>query len=184
MIDELPLNVSHTVDRAALRAAAEAAADAPIVAGPTVLAGRCPQGHLSPPHAATCRVCRAPMPPQEGFEMARPTLGTLRLSTGSVVTLDRGVVFGRAPDAPADAPERPHLVRLESPENDISRAHAEIVIDGWNVYVRDLGSTNGTAVTLPGQPPQRIRPHDLQLLEPGSTVTLADEVTFAFEVSG
>jgi hypothetical protein len=57
------------------------------------------------------------------------------------------------------------------------------VLDGWHVYVRDLGSTNGTVVTLPAQSPLRIRPHDLQLLEPGSVVSLADEVSFTFEVT-
>ena len=39
---------------------------------------------------------------------------------------------------------RPHLVRLASAENDISRNHAEVILEGWHVLVRDLGSTNGT----------------------------------------
>lgn len=174
-----PDNVGQTVDRAALRAALSE----PVVVGPTVLAGRCPAGHLSPPHAATCRVCNRPMPAQQAFEIPRPPLGVLRLSTGDVVTLDRGVLLGRAPSEPTGADERPHLVRLASPENDISRNHAEIVIDGWHVFVRDLGSTNGTTVTLPGQQPVRLRDNDLQLLESGAVVTLADEISATFEVS-
>jgi hypothetical protein len=183
VVDEAPSDVSRTIDRSALAAlAADSAADPPVV-GPTVLAGRCPNGHLSPPHAPICRVCRSSMPEQGGFEIARPALGVLRLSTGDVVSLDRGVILGRAPEAPADAAERPHAVRLVSPENDISRTHAEVVLDGWHVYVRDLGSTNGTVVTLPSQPPLRVRAHDLQLLESGTVVTLADEVSFTFEVT-
>lgn len=173
---------AHTIDRAALRAAM---AEAPTVAGgPTVLAGRCAAGHLSPAHAASCRVCGQPMPEQQAFEIPRPALGILRLSTGDVVTLDRGVLLGRAPSEPANLEERPHLVRLASPENDISRNHAEIVIDGWHVFVRDLGSTNGTTVALPGQQPVRLRQNDLQLLERGAVVTLADEVSATFEVTG
>jgi hypothetical protein len=162
---------------AAMKAAEEHAAT-----GPTVLAGRCPVGHLSAAHAAVCRVCGAAMPAQEGIEIARPPLGVLRLDTGDTVTLDRGVLIGRAPEAPADAEERPHLLRVVSPENDVSRNHAEIVLDGWHVYVRDLASTNGTTVTLPGGEPIRLRDRDLQLLEHGAMVTLADEVSCVFEV--
>jgi len=176
--EQLP-DVMQTIDRAALLAAAE-----PAPVGPTVLAGYCPAGHLSPPYAATCRVCRAPMPTdRDGFEISRPALGVIRLADGGSVTLDRGVLFGRAPEVPAGSEERPHLVRLVSPENDVSRNHAQIVIDGWHVYVKDLGSTNGTVVTLPGRPPVRLRPDDLQLLDPGSSITLADEVTVTFEVT-
>lgn len=179
VVDEAPADVSMTVDRAALRESAATSG------GPLVLAGRCPNGHLSPPHAPYCRACRAPMPPgQDGVEIVRPPLGVLRLSTGDVVTLDRGVLLGRAPEAVGGGEERPHLVRLVSPENDISRSHAEIVLDGWLVYVRDLNSTNGTVVTLPGQPPTRLRANDLQLLEHGALVTLADEVSVRFEVTG
>lgn len=177
-----PEDTGVTVDRSALRAAT---AEAPPVAGPTVLAGHCPAGHLSPPHAATCRICNAPMPQQDAFEIARPTLGVLRLSTGDVVNLDRGVLFGRAPAEPAEVDgERPNLVKLASPDNDISRNHAEVVLDGWHVFVRDLGSTNGTVVVLPGRAPNRLRADDLQLLEHGTVVTLADEVSFTFEVTG
>ena len=170
-------DVSATVNRAALRAATAAA-------GPTVLAGYCPSRHLSPPHAARCRVCAAPMPQQAPFEIARPALGVLRLETGEVITLDRGVVLGRSPEAPeGEGAERPHVVRLASPENDISRTHAEIVLDGWNVYLRDFGSMNGTVVTLPGHPPERLREHNPQLLESGAVITLADEVSLTFEVT-
>jgi hypothetical protein len=175
---ELVPDVMQTIDRAALLAAE------PAPVGPTVLAGHCPAGHLSPPYAATCRVCRAPMPSdRDGFEISRPALGVIRLADGGSVTLDRGVLFGRAPETPAGAEERPHLVRLVSPENDVSRNHAQIVIDGWHVYIKDLGSTNGTVVTLPGRAPVRLRPDDLQLLDHGSSITLADEVTVTFEVT-
>jgi hypothetical protein len=150
---------------------------------PTVLAARCADGHLSPANAGICRVCRAPMPAQEPFTVQRPLLGTLRFSTGDIVSLDKGVVMGRAPHSPiGDGRDRPHVMQLASPENDISRTHLEVSLDGWHVYVEDMGSTNGTAITLPGQPPQQLRAHDAQLIEPGTVVTLADEVSFTFEV--
>ena len=108
----------------------------------------------------------------------------MRLSSGDVVSLDRGVLLGRAPKVSGDptGPQRPHVLRLASPDNDISRNHAEVLLKGWQVMVRDLGSTNGTTVALPGQEPIRLRPNDPQVIEPGTVVTLADEISFTYEV--
>lgn len=149
-----------------------------------MLAVLCPAGHASPPHSSACRVCGRDIPPQQPFQTPRPSLGVLRLPTGDVVMLDRGVLLGRSPkvNADLDAGMQPHLVRVPSPENDISRNHVEIVLEGWHVLIRDLGSTNGTTVTLPGQLPVRLRPSDQQVLEPGTVITLADEVAITFEV--
>lgn len=158
------------------------AAPQPMMSVPTVLAARCPYGHLTPAHSATCRVCGYAVAPQEAYEIPRPPLGVLRLSTGDTITVDRGVLIGRAPSLPAGSSERPHLVQVSSPQHDVSRTHAEIVLDGWHVFVRDLGSTNGTTVTLPGQHPFRLRDGDLQLLEHGTLIVLADEIACAFEV--
>ena len=74
------------------------------------------------------------------------------------------------------------MLRLASPDNDISRNHAEVFLAGRQVIVRDLGSTNGTTVALPGQEPIRLRPSDQQVIEPGTVVTLADEISLTYEV--
>ena len=150
-----------------------------------MLAVRCPGGHLNPPTAGRCRACGREVLDQEPFRTPRPPLGVLRLSTGDVVTLDRGVVMGRAPQAPPGLPPelQPHVVRVASPERDISRNHVQVVVEGWQVLVRDLDTTNGTSVTLPGGAPQRLRSGEAQVLEPGAVVSLADEVTFAYEVA-
>ncbi|SHG99341.1 FHA domain-containing protein [Jatrophihabitans endophyticus] len=154
------------------------------VSGPMVHAFACPRGHLNPPYAGNCRICDEPIPPQEGFAAPRPSLGVLRLSTGDTVPLDRDVVLGRAPfHADENAASRPHLVQLASPGNDISRSHLRVNLENWFVQVTDLGSTNGTVVTLPDQAPVRLRPHDPFTILPGTTVTIADEVTLRFEVS-
>lgn len=179
LVGDAPDVVAQTTNRSGLLA--QEASQMPAIVGPTVLAGRCPAGHLTPVHSARCRVCGTDVPEQAAFEIARPPLGVLRLSTGDTVTLDRGVFLGRAPSAP-DAEQRPHLVRVASPDNDVSRTHAEVLLDGWHVFVRDLGSTNGTTVELPGQPAVRLRADDLQLLEPGAVITLADEIRCVFEV--
>ena len=117
--------------------------------------------------------------------MPRPPLGVLRLSTGDVVTLDRSVLLGRAPklgDGLA-VHDRPHVVKVPSPERDVSRNHVEVILEGWHVLIRDLGTTNGTTVMLPGESPVRLRANDQQVLEPGSLVSMADEVSFTFEAA-
>ena len=151
---------------------------------PVVLAVLCPAGHPSPPHAGSCRTCGREIPPQQPFPTPRPSLGVLRISTGGGVPLDRGVLLGRAPRVNEELPanQRPHLLRVGGVDRDISRNHAEVVLEGWHVLVRDLGSTNGTTVTLPGQEPVRLRPTEDQGIEPGTVVTLADEVSLTYEV--
>ncbi len=173
-------DVDATVDRSALLGGMSAAPPP----GVSVLAVLCPAGHVSPPHVSRCRTCGTAVPRQEPFSTPRPPLGVLRLSTGDVVTLDRGVLVGRTPAVdPAVPPtQRPNVVKVDSPQRDVSRTHVEIVLDGWHVLVRDLGTTNGTTVTLPGRAPQRLPARDLQLIEPGTVVSLADEVTLTFEV--
>jgi len=168
-----------TTDRGSLLPTTSEGAD-----GPVVLAVLCPAGHASSPHASACRVCGRDIPPQQPFQTPRPRLGVLRISTGGVVPLDRGVLLGRAPRVNADLPPnaRPHLVRLASVDNDISRNHAEVVLEGWHVLVRDLGSTNGTTITLPGEAPVRLRPTEDQGIEPGTVISIADEVTLIYEV--
>lgn len=169
-----------TMDRSALNPASDGPVDSPIV-----LAVICPAGHHSSPHASTCRVCGRDIPTQQPFQTPRPQLGVFRVSTGGLVPLDRGILLGRSPKVNADLPpsSRPHLVRLASRDNDISRNHAEVILEGWHVLIRDLGSTNGTTVTLPGQEPVRLRPTEDFGIEPGAVVTLADEVALTYEAS-
>jgi len=175
------LTISREVQqKLMLRAAAAGELPRP---GPTVHAVHCPGGHLNPAHAVQCRVCHSEIPDKAPVTVPRPVLGVLRLSTGDAITLDRGVLMGRSPSPTRlVGAERPHLVRIPSPDKQISRNHLEIRLDGWHVLVTDLKSTNGTLVTLPGREPERLRPDIPEPIEPGTTVSLADEVTFRFEV--
>lgn len=168
-------DIAQTVNRSALPGAG---------AITTVHAVACAQRHLNPPHVSVCRTCGAPVDGQAPTLTPRPPLGVLQLSTGDLITLDRGVLMGRAP-TPADGADsdRPHVVRLASPSGDISRNHVEVRLADWTVLVADLGSTNGTTVTVHGKPPQRLRPHEPVAIEPGTVVSLADEITFRFEVT-
>jgi hypothetical protein len=150
-----------------------------------VLAVTCQAGHANPPRTSECRVCRLPVaaeqPPRA---LARPPLGRLRLSNGEVHVLDRGFLLGRSPvpRAAAAGPE-PNVLRLISRDGDVSRTHAEIRLEGWQVIVADLGSMNGTYITGPGVPPRVLSGGDEQVIEPGCVVTLAHDVWIAYEAA-
>jgi hypothetical protein len=156
---------------------------------PVVLASRCPAGHLNPAQANACRICGAAVPAQQPVAVTRPPLGRLRLSTGDVIALDRGVIFGRIPTVPDGHPgPRPHVVRLGTADGDISdvsRNHVEIRLEGWQVVAVDLGSTNGTSLSRPDLAGTRLLPPLVrQPIEPGSILTLAPDIWIAYEVTG
>lgn len=147
-----------------------------------VLAVQCPSGHPTPAGSAVCRFCRQPVAPQEPHRVPRPTLGGLRLPTGEVVPLDRGVVLGRKPSPLEDSTDWPHLVHLPADHTFVSRMHLQIELDGWNVLARDLDSRGGTMLTMPGRDPERMRSREAYVLEPGCRLDLAEVYEVRFEV--
>lgn len=148
---------------------------------PTVLAVSCPLGHLTPPVAPQCRVCHQRVAPQEPRRVDRPSLGGLRLPTGEVVPLDRGVILGRKPAPAQGSTDWPHLVHLPPDHSFVSRRHLQIELDGWDVVARDLDSRGGTTVTFPGRESQRMRPNDAYVLEPGTVLDMAQVYAVRFE---
>lgn len=170
----------HTVNRAALLKAMQENTPP----GSTVLAVTCPAGHLTSAYDSQCRVCGVQPEPQATVEVSRPPLGVLRLSTGQSILLDRDVILGRAPeDNSTDPATRPNLVQLTE-SGEVSRMHARVTLDGWQPLLRDLGSANGTMLTLQGSQPRQLRPDEDYPLEPGSVVSLAGIINFTFEVEG
>ncbi|WP_058233734.1 FHA domain-containing protein [Devriesea agamarum] len=150
---------------------------APEKDGHTVLGLACSGQHINPPDIRRCRVCGEHLN-TTASKMPRPRLGTVEISDGTVVELDRTVIIGRKPRAPSDAAgEVPRIVTVPSPSHDISRNHLEIRLEGWNVIGRDMGSMNGTVITRPGQPPMRLRAHDGVLLRSGDVIEIGDGLT-------
>jgi hypothetical protein len=149
----------------------------------TVLAAICLNGHATPTHSNACRVCGAPVPPQEPRRVPRPTLGRLVLPSGEWVALDRGVLFGRKPAPLPGGESWPHLVTLPQDSTYLSRVHLQVELDGWLVLVRDLGSRAGTTLHVPGRAPERIRANEAHVLEPGHRLDLADVYEIRFEVT-
>ncbi|MGO1287453.1 MAG: FHA domain-containing protein, partial [Cellulosimicrobium funkei] len=146
-----------------------------------ILARTCPEGHANPPSRDTCAVCDAPL--DGDAELAvRPPLGRVVVSTGQTLDLDRPVVVGRRPRSPrTQAAELPRLVTVPSPQQDISRSHLEITLEGWHVLVSDMATTNGTTLLRAGQPPRRLHPSEPVLVVDGDVADLGDGVTLRFE---
>jgi len=74
-------------------------------------------------------------------------------------------------------------VTLPSPQQDISRTHAEVRTDGEDVLVTDLHSTNGVLVARPGEQARRLHPGEATVVARGEVVDLGDAVTFTVEWS-
>jgi hypothetical protein len=139
----------------------------------------CSRGHLNDPRSHFCVLCGIRMNERTGVLVVgpRPPLGLLVLDTGATFTLDAGYLVGRMPDA--DERVRSGELRgITVPDRvgAVSRAHAEIRIDGWDVFVVDNDSSNGTSVAPRGQDWVPLVPQEPRRLEPGTRVQLGDAV--------
>ncbi len=148
---------------------------------PSVLARVCDQGHPNPPQAGECRICGR-MLAGDAVRVPRPALGRARLSSGEVLMLDAPAILGRAPKTGRVAgPDVPRAVTVPSPTREVSGTHLAIRLEEWHVLVADLGSSNGTILRRPGQPPQRLHPREPALVFSGDVVDLGDGATVTFE---
>lgn len=149
--------------------------------GPLVLARLCGQGHANPPEAPECGLCSQPLD-GEPCRVRRPSLGTMRISTGEVVELDQSLIIGRQPSVSrVQGSGMPKLVQVTSAGGDISRSHVEVRLDGWHVLLCDLKATNGTVLIRAGQPPRRLGEGESAFLLDGDVAQLGDDVFLRFE---
>jgi len=148
-------------------------------AAPEVMGRLCAMGHLNNPASAQCWICGSKVGTDSGVG-PRPPLGRITTKDKRSLIVDGNLVFGRKPEA-ADAVTagRARAVEIPADHRGVSRAHAEIVLDGWTVLIRDLGSANGTYVMAPGESQWRqVDPAKPMPLVTGSSVTLGDYEIF------
>ncbi|MFP7833945.1 FHA domain-containing protein [Marisediminicola sp. LYQ134] len=89
--------------------------------------------------------------------LAQPRV-SVRLPDGSRESLTQPVLVGRAPSvSKVSGGSLPRLVSLGTGDQDISRNHAQVALEGDTIVVTDLHSRNGTFVVLPGKSPQKLR---------------------------
>jgi len=136
----------------------------------------CPDGHANPPEHAECRACRAPLQ-GAARTVARPPLGTVLISTGASFVLDRTAIVGRRPRASrVSGHDVPQLITVPSPQQDISRSHLELRLEGWHVVALDMGTTNGTTLLRPGMEPLRLRPREGVVVTDEDRIDLGDGI--------
>ncbi|MEZ3160510.1 FHA domain-containing protein [Microbacterium sp. BWT-B31] len=109
------------------------------------------------------------------------TTPTLVVSTGERVRLDRAVVIGRRPRALRATGVVPHLIAVPSPNQDISRSHLELRVEGGDVVAVDLDTTNGTMLLRVGSDPVRLQSGESTLVVAEDRLDLGEGVVLTFE---
>ncbi|WP_246377656.1 FHA domain-containing protein [Nocardioides ginsengisegetis] len=152
--------------------------------GPLVRGIVCSRGHFNPPDARFCERCGISTVQQTHNVITghRPPLGVLVLDDGSVHALIRDYVIGRDPGAADDVRDgRATALVLEDPDLSLSRVHARLVLDGWDVRVEDAGSVNGTYVADPGSEEWRRLEADVPTTIPAGSRLRMGARTMTFE---
>ena len=141
----------------------------------------CPSGHPNPPERERCWQCDADLATGSVARVARPPLGSIELSDGRRLPLSEVILIGRNPRADrTDGAHIPTLVSVASPNHDVSRTHARVSLEGWQVLLEDLGSTNGTVLTTADGASHRIRPGQPAIVTDGASADLGDGVVVRF----
>jgi len=92
------------------------------------------------------------------------------------ISLEVPSYLGRRPTSPrVTRGVPPRLVRVASPQKEVSATHLEIQQLGSSVIVTDLRSTNGSIVMLPGSVPRKLRQGESIVVSPGTLVDIGDE---------
>jgi len=154
---------------------AEAAADA---GGVEVQGIWCSRRHFNDPRAAYCSICGISMVHQTHnlVRGRRPPLGVLVLDDGSTFGVDDEYVLGREPEIDAEVLSGSMVpLVVDDPGRSVSRVHARLTLQEWDVRISDAGSANGTYVAAPGSVDwERLEPDQPRTLEPGGRVRLGE----------
>lgn len=149
-----------------------------------VLGIRCSDGHLNDPDAYFCAQCGVAMVNQthQLVEGRRPSLGFLVFDDGVTYTVDGQYVVGRAPhDDPRVDEGSMRPLTIDDRARTVSRVHADLQLDGWQVLLTDRNSTNGSFLwDEPSGLWVRLKPHDPVRLTPGAHGSIGQRV-FRFE---
>ncbi len=153
--------------------------DADAAAEDLVRGIHCSRGHFNNPSAAYCQVCGISMIhlTHRLVKGTRPTLGFVVFDDGATFALDRPYRLGRQPNL-GDGID---VITVLDNEHSLSRHHADLTFDGWDVVITDNGSTNGTYLWDDEQQRwNRLDPGRSTTLRSGSHVALGRR-TFTYE---
>ena len=106
---------------------------------------------------------------------ASPRYGFRVGGSDRTVLLDAPAYVGRAPSSPRILNGAlPKLVRVRSPNGEVSATHLELRQLGTSIVVTDLRSTNGSVVSVPGSAPRSLRQGESMVVTPGTIVDIGD----------
>jgi hypothetical protein len=109
----------------------------------------CSRGHFNDPNNLFCGACGIGLVQQTHNLVLgpRPPLGFLVFEDATTYSLDSDYVIGRDPsEDPRVQSGDARPLPIDDPERTVSRVHAEVLLDGWQVMLVDRGSTNGTFI--------------------------------------
>lgn len=151
------LRPEQVPERDPLPVLGEGDAEAELVApseAPLVKGVLCQNGHFNHPQARYCSIDGVSMVHRTltPVQRPRPTLGVLVSDDGSAYPLDRDYLVGREPDGDERVVSGELTpLHLGDAERSVSRVHAEIRLEGWDVTVADQDSANGTYAAARGE---------------------------------
>ena len=106
----------------------------------------------------------------------------IRMPDGTVEALDETVLIGRSPSVSKVSGGRiPRLLAIGGGDNDISRNHVQVEVQGDTVVVTDLQSRNGTVLVLPGTEPRKLRAGESATVVVGAVIDLGGGTTIVVE---
>ncbi|EFU80770.1 hypothetical protein HMPREF0388_0489 [Mobiluncus curtisii ATCC 51333] len=112
------------------------------------------------------------------MQVASPKLGWVRSTDQQTIELTGELVVGRAPETHG----REGVFSLTTPPEilEISRTHARICTEGWEVTVEDLGSDNGTRLCRATGQIVDLQPYKRYNIQPGDVLELAPNYLLRF----
>jgi hypothetical protein len=144
----------------------------------------CSRGHLNDPRSHFCVICGIRMNQQTGVLVLgpRPPLGLLVFDDGATYTVDAEYLLGRMPEVDERVSSGAlRAISIEDRSGAVSRVHAEVRLNDWDVLLSDCNSRNGTHYAAPGEQAwTALRPGETHRLTPGMRVRLGGR-TFVFE---
>lgn len=164
---------------------ADLPAELPSSIPPAIVEGvYCANGHFNDPQARDCAVCGGGLSPSASWQQGlRPPLGALILDDGSMCQLDADCIIGREPTldtAVAEGRARP--LRVTDASGVVSRMHARVELDGWQAFITDLHSANGTQILRPGERhPTSLEPGVRVPLPGGTQIRLGGEFGLEYD---
>ena len=92
-----------------------------------------------------------------------------RFDTGERQLIERKVVVGRDPQV-GQGDQEVIVVAIADPDMSVSKTHLSLDRLGGDAVVTDLGSTNGTTITMQDGSSTELVPHQRVVVSPGTTI--------------